>query len=100
MQFHIKEHSSYVSTVFIYYLSPCSGSRTDEPEDLTFLRTPLLSEQDQKTFVAQLRQSSPNPPSLEDLDVTPEKEGETTIHVIVKVGSIQISITQNVNQCV
>ncbi|KAM8743852.1 ciliogenesis and planar polarity effector 1 isoform 3-T4 [Acanthopagrus schlegelii] len=54
------------------------GSRTDEPEDLTFLRTPLLSEQDQKTFVAQLRESSPNPPSVEDLDVTPEKEGKSS----------------------
>lgn len=89
-----------MSTLFICYFSPCSGSHTDEPEDLTFLRTPLLNEQDQKTFDAQLRQSSPKPPSLDDLDVTPEKEGQTTIHLIVIVDSIQISITQNINYCV
>lgn len=96
-KFHIKQNSSFGSTVFICYFSPCSGSHTDEPEDLTFLRTPLLNEQDQKTFDAQLRQSSPKPPSLDDLDVTPEKEGKTTMHLIVKVDSIQIFITQNIN---
>ncbi|XP_073334518.1 ciliogenesis and planar polarity effector 1 [Pagrus major] len=55
-----------------------NGSRTDEPEELTFLRTPLPNDQYQLTFDAQMRQSSPQPPSLDDLDVTPEKEGKSS----------------------
>ncbi|XP_070707145.1 ciliogenesis and planar polarity effector 1 [Pempheris klunzingeri] len=48
------------------------GSCTDEPEDRTFHRTPLPD--DPLTFDAQQRQSSSQQPSLDDLDVTPEKE--------------------------
>ena len=57
-------------TVFTYLL-PCSGSCTDEPEEVTFHKTPLPVDQDQLTFDSQQRQQ----PSLDDLDVTPEKEG-------------------------
>lgn len=57
--------------------SPCSGSCTDEPEELTFHRTPLPN--DELTFDAQQRQSSSQQPSLDDLDVTPEKEGMVLI---------------------
>ncbi|XP_033503413.2 ciliogenesis and planar polarity effector 1 isoform X1 [Epinephelus lanceolatus] len=54
------------------------GSSTDEPEELTFHRTPLPNDQDQLTFDAQQRQSSSQQPSLDDLDVTPEKEGKSS----------------------
>lgn len=56
-------------------LFSCSGSRTDEPEELTFHRTPLSNDQDQLTLDAQRRQSHSQQLSLDDLDVTPEKEG-------------------------
>ncbi|KAG8010704.1 Protein JBTS17 [Nibea albiflora] len=52
------------------------GSHTDEPEELIFVRTPLPYDQDQLIFDAQQRQSSSQQPSLDDLDVTPEKEGK------------------------
>nr|XP_046231509.1 ciliogenesis and planar polarity effector 1 isoform X2 [Scatophagus argus] len=51
-------------------------SHTDEPDELTFLRTPLPSDHDQLSFDAQQRQSSSPQLSLHDLDVTPEKEGK------------------------
>uniref|UniRef100_A0A8C4H2B9 Protein JBTS17 n=1 Tax=Dicentrarchus labrax TaxID=13489 RepID=A0A8C4H2B9_DICLA len=51
------------------------ATHTDEPEELTFHRTPLPNDQDQLIFDAQQRQSSLQQPSLDDLDVTPEKEG-------------------------
>ncbi|XP_034751796.1 ciliogenesis and planar polarity effector 1 isoform X2 [Etheostoma cragini] len=54
------------------------GSHTNEPEELTFHRTPLPNDQDQMTFDAQQRQSSSQQPSLDDLDVTPEKEGKSS----------------------
>ncbi|XP_040012827.1 ciliogenesis and planar polarity effector 1 [Xiphias gladius] len=47
---------------------------TDEPEELTCHRMALPNEQDQLTFDAQQRKSSSQKPSLDDLDVTPEKE--------------------------
>ncbi|XP_032394686.1 ciliogenesis and planar polarity effector 1 isoform X3 [Etheostoma spectabile] len=50
------------------------GSHTNEPEELTFHRTPHPNDQDQLTFDAQQRQSSSQQPSLDELDVTPEKE--------------------------
>lgn len=64
-----------MSTLFIYYLFPSSGSRTDEPEELTFHRAPLSNDQDHLIFDTQQRPSSSQQPSLDDLDVTPEKEG-------------------------
>ncbi|XP_078126837.1 ciliogenesis and planar polarity effector 1 isoform X7 [Sander vitreus] len=54
------------------------GSHTDEPKELTFHRTPLPNDQDHLTFDAQQRQSSSQQPSLDDLDVTPEKEGKSS----------------------
>ncbi|XP_051268723.1 ciliogenesis and planar polarity effector 1 isoform X1 [Dicentrarchus labrax] len=54
------------------------ATHTDEPEELTFHRTPLPNDQDQLIFDAQQRQSSLQQPSLDDLDVTPEKEGKST----------------------
>ncbi|XP_059214508.1 ciliogenesis and planar polarity effector 1 [Centropristis striata] len=54
------------------------GSHTDEPEELTFHRTPLPVDQDQQTFHAEQKQSSSQQPSLDDLDVTPEKEGKSS----------------------
>ncbi|XP_051794635.1 ciliogenesis and planar polarity effector 1 isoform X2 [Acanthochromis polyacanthus] len=51
------------------------ASCTDEPEELTFQRTPLPSDQHQLTFDSLQRQSSSQQPSLDDLDVTSEKEG-------------------------
>ncbi|XP_027137955.1 ciliogenesis and planar polarity effector 1 isoform X4 [Larimichthys crocea] len=54
------------------------GSRTDEPEELIFLRTPLPYDQDQLIFDAQQRQSGSQQSSLDDLDVTPEKEGKSS----------------------
>ncbi|XP_069569860.1 ciliogenesis and planar polarity effector 1 isoform X2 [Brachyistius frenatus] len=53
-----------------------SISRTDEPEELTFHRTPLLTDEHQPISGAQQRQSSSQQLSLADLDVTPEKEGK------------------------
>ncbi|XP_037609215.1 ciliogenesis and planar polarity effector 1 isoform X4 [Sebastes umbrosus] len=55
-----------------------SISRTDEPEELKFHRTPLPNDQDQLPFDAQQRQSSSQQLSLHDLDVTPEKEGKSS----------------------
>ncbi|XP_042251450.1 ciliogenesis and planar polarity effector 1 isoform X3 [Thunnus maccoyii] len=55
-----------------------SISRTDEPEELTFHRTPLPNDQDQLTFDTQMKLSSSPQPSLGDLDVTPEKEGKSS----------------------
>ncbi|XP_023135531.2 ciliogenesis and planar polarity effector 1 isoform X2 [Amphiprion ocellaris] len=52
------------------------ASCTDEPEELTFQRTPFPSDQHQLTFDSQQRQSSSQQPSLDDLDVTSEKEGK------------------------
>ncbi|XP_040914910.1 ciliogenesis and planar polarity effector 1 [Toxotes jaculatrix] len=52
------------------------GSYTDEPEELTCHRRP--DEQDQLTCDAQQRQFSSQNPSLDDLDVTPEKEGKSS----------------------
>ncbi|KAM7368998.1 hypothetical protein PAMP_013298 [Pampus punctatissimus] len=54
------------------------GSHTDEPEELTFHRTPLFNDQDQLIFDTQMRPSSSLQPSLGDLDVTPEKEGKSS----------------------
>ncbi|XP_029300430.1 LOW QUALITY PROTEIN: ciliogenesis and planar polarity effector 1 [Cottoperca gobio] len=67
------------------------GSRTDEPEELTFHRTPLPNEQDQLTFNAEQRQSSSQQPSLDDLDVTPEKEGKDSSSEGLEVLSSVIS---------
>ncbi|XP_030599039.1 ciliogenesis and planar polarity effector 1 isoform X3 [Archocentrus centrarchus] len=50
------------------------GSQTDEPEDLTNQKSPLPSVQNQLTFDAQQRPSTPLQPSFDDLDVTPEKD--------------------------
>lgn len=57
------------------YVFLCSSSPTDEPEELTFLTTPLLNDQDQLTLDAGQRQSSSQQLCLHDLDVTTEKEG-------------------------
>nr|XP_020474269.1 protein JBTS17 isoform X2 [Monopterus albus] len=54
------------------------ASHTDEPEELTFHRTPVPNAQDQLTFDNRMRQSSSQQPSLDDLDVTPEKEGKSS----------------------
>ncbi|XP_047185530.1 ciliogenesis and planar polarity effector 1 isoform X1 [Scophthalmus maximus] len=54
------------------------GSCTDEPVELSCHRVPLPNNQDQPTSDAQQRQSSPQKPSLDDLDVTPEKEGKSS----------------------
>lgn len=49
-----------------------SISPTDEPEEV-----PPPDAQPEPTADAQPRASSPQPPSLDDLDVTPEGEGLT-----------------------
>ncbi|XP_044029035.1 ciliogenesis and planar polarity effector 1 isoform X2 [Siniperca chuatsi] len=49
-----------------------------EPEELTCHRTPISNDQDQLIFDAQQRQSGSQQPSLDDLDVTPEKEGKSS----------------------
>ncbi|KAI3362297.1 hypothetical protein L3Q82_012605 [Scortum barcoo] len=54
------------------------GTCTDEPEELTFHRTPLSNDQDQLIFDTQQRQASSQQPCLDDLDVTPEKEGKSS----------------------
>ncbi|XP_076614742.1 ciliogenesis and planar polarity effector 1 [Chaetodon auriga] len=53
-------------------------SHTDEPEELMFHRTPLPHDEDHLTFDALQKQSSSQQPSLDDLDVTPEKEGKNS----------------------
>ncbi|KAM9338429.1 ciliogenesis and planar polarity effector 1 [Symphorus nematophorus] len=55
-----------------------NGSHTDEPEELTFHRTPLSNDPDQLTSDSQQRQSSSQQLCLDDLDVTPEKEGKSS----------------------
>ncbi|XP_045922847.1 ciliogenesis and planar polarity effector 1 isoform X1 [Micropterus dolomieu] len=54
------------------------GSHTDEPEELTCHRTPFSNDQDPLIFDAQQRQSSSQQLCLDDLDVTPEKEGKSS----------------------
>lgn len=56
------------------YFLPCSGSHIDEPEELKSHQSPLPAVQNQLTFDAPHRPSSPIQPSLDDLDVTPEKD--------------------------
>ncbi|XP_026029615.1 ciliogenesis and planar polarity effector 1 isoform X4 [Astatotilapia calliptera] len=50
------------------------GSHIDEPEELKSHQSPLPAVQNQLTFDAPHRPSSPIQPSLDDLDVTPEKD--------------------------
>uniref|UniRef100_UPI003AAFEDE3 ciliogenesis and planar polarity effector 1 n=1 Tax=Centroberyx gerrardi TaxID=166262 RepID=UPI003AAFEDE3 len=52
------------------------GSHTDEPEVGTFQKTPLHNE-DQVTFNSEMRAPSSQQPSLDESDVTPEKEGKS-----------------------
>ncbi|XP_028274109.1 ciliogenesis and planar polarity effector 1 isoform X3 [Parambassis ranga] len=59
------------------------GTCTDEPEELTFHRTPLSVDQDQQTYDAEQRQSI----SLGDLDVTPEKEGKDSDSEVLEESS-------------
>ncbi|XP_071321560.1 ciliogenesis and planar polarity effector 1 [Trachinotus anak] len=63
------------------------GSFTDYPEELTCHRTPPPNVQDQLTFEAQQRCSSSQKLSLDDLDVTPEKEGRSSDSEGFKVSS-------------
>lgn len=56
------------------YFLPCSGSHIDEPEELKSHQSPLPAVQNQLTFDVPHRPSSPIQPSLDDLDVTPEKD--------------------------
>ncbi|XP_062290536.1 ciliogenesis and planar polarity effector 1 [Scomber scombrus] len=60
-------------------------SHTDEPEELTFHRTPLPN--DQLSVDTQMRPSSSLQLSLGDLDVTPEKEGKSSDGEDVEVSS-------------
>ncbi|KAF3849101.1 hypothetical protein F7725_015598 [Dissostichus mawsoni] len=63
------------------------GSRTD---DLTLQRTPLPNDHNQQTFDAQQIQSSSQQLCLDDLDVTPEKEGrQPKFYWIIKVSVMQ-----------
>lgn len=55
--------------------SSCSGSPEDEPEEVPCVESPPPNAQQELTTDAQQRASSPHPLSLDDLDVTPEKEG-------------------------
>ncbi|GAA6217096.1 uncharacterized protein C5orf42 homolog [Lates japonicus] len=59
----------------------------EEPEELTFHRTPLPNDQDQLTLDAQRRQSHSQQLSLDDLDVTPEKEGKSSSSEGLEVSS-------------
>ncbi|XP_008284693.1 uncharacterized protein C5orf42 [Stegastes partitus] len=65
------------------------GSCTDEPEELTFNRTPLPTDQQlsQLTLDSQQRQSSSQQAPLDDLDVTPEKEGKCSDSEVLDVSS-------------
>lgn len=71
----------------LYYyalcLFPCSGSCTDDPEELACHRTPPPNDQDQLTSGAQQKPSSSQKLSLDDLDVTPEKEGMIITYWII-----------------
>lgn len=64
----------YMTNVLYFYIYffACSGSHTDE---LPKLWTHLPSNPDQLAFDAQMRQTHSQRLSLDDLDVTPEKEG-------------------------
>lgn len=75
----IYENELCVFSVNKCELFSCSGTCTDEPEELTFHRTPLSVDQDQQTYDAQQRQSI----SLGDLGVTLEKAGMT--YWVIKV---------------
>ncbi|XP_060918031.1 ciliogenesis and planar polarity effector 1 [Labrus mixtus] len=54
------------------------GSGTDEPEELVFHSMPLPNDQEERSFDAQQRLSSSQQLCLDDLDVTPEKEGHSS----------------------
>ncbi|KAK2819157.1 hypothetical protein Q5P01_024718 [Channa striata] len=54
------------------------GSPANEPEELTFQRTHFHTNQDQQTFEIPISLSRSQQPCLDDLDVTPEKEGKST----------------------
>lgn len=83
------------------FLVSCSGSHTHEPEKLTFPRMALPSNQDQLAVNAQMRQSHSQPPSLHDLDVTPEKEGILLLSYIRYCKCMTCTlITENIYLCV
>nr|XP_040053253.1 ciliogenesis and planar polarity effector 1 isoform X3 [Gasterosteus aculeatus aculeatus] len=52
------------------------GSRTDDPEEQTVLRSPVLSDQDPFTFDDQQSESSSEKTSQDDFDPTHETEGK------------------------
>ncbi|XP_034565265.1 ciliogenesis and planar polarity effector 1 isoform X2 [Notolabrus celidotus] len=54
------------------------GSCADEPEELAFSSTSLPNDQEELTFDAQQRPSTSQQLCLDDLDITPEKEGKSS----------------------